>query len=40
MNCNFPNPGEVFSDIVHNDHCSLERCIEAFYLITQALHSL
>ena len=40
MKNNFPNPGEVFSDIVHNDHRSLERCIEAFYLITQALHSL
>ena len=40
MKSNFPNPGEVFSDIVHNDHRSLQRCREAFYLITQALHSL
>ena len=40
MKSNFPNPREVFSDIVHNGHRSLERCIEAFYLITQALHSL
>ena len=40
MKSNFPNPGEVFSDIVQNDHRSLERCIEAFYLMAQALHSL
>ena len=40
MKCNFPNPTEVFSDIVHNNHRSLERCIKAFYLIMQALYIL
>ena len=36
-NSNFPNLREIFSDIIHNDQRSLEQCIEAFYLITQAL---